>query len=172
MDPECGPRLSHRAAFRKFQFRITYRTGATPLRRQATCYSVISSFLYQVHSWVPVHVSAGDGLNSWPGDKLQQGATDLVPDNLSMTVSTGCFSYSARFKFPTTMKFAGAIRLLSCDAKAVPPIGASPQPGRSFSFSDSSRPVFGTPLENEDRNVHAPSWPDTALCAIAEDLAG
>ena len=54
---------------------------------------------YQVYSWVPVHISAGDGLNSWPGDKLQQGATGRVPDNLSMTVSISCFSSSARFQF-------------------------------------------------------------------------
>ena|SRR6185369_10070167 len=160
------------AAFRKFRFRITRRTGATTLRRQATCYSVISSILYQVRSWVPVHVSAGNGPNSWPGDKLQQGETGLVPDDLSMTVSIGCFSNSARFQFPITMKFVGAIRPLSCDAKAVPPTGASSQPERSSSFSDSSRPVFGTPLENSDRDAHAPNWPDIELCAIVAVPAG
>ena len=160
------------AAFRTFRSTITCRTGATRLRRQATCYSVISSILNQVYCWVPVHVSAGDGLNSWPGDKLQQGATGLVPDDLSMTVSMECFSNSARFQFPIQTDFTEALRLLSCDAKAVPPIGALPQPGRSFSFSDSSRPIFGTPPENERRNAHAPSWPDTALCAIAADPAG
>src|SRR4051812_26547275 len=88
------------AAFRTFRSTITCRTGATRLRRQATCYSVISSLLCQVYGWVPVHVSAGDGLNSWPGDKLQQGASGLIPDDLSMTVSMECFSNSARFQFP------------------------------------------------------------------------
>ena len=161
------------AAFRKFRFRITRRTRSTRLRRQATCYSVISSILYQVCSWVPVHVSAGDGLNSWPGDKLQQGATGRVPDNLSMTVSIACFSSSARFQFLSSLSAepdsAAAIPLHASDATAVPPIGASPQPGRSFSFSDSLRPAFDTSLENEDRNGHAPSWPDTELFAIEVD---
>src|SRR5712675_324729 len=153
-----------RAAFGMFRSLMTCRTGATTLRRQATCYSVISSILDQVCSWVPVHVSAGDGLNSWPGDKLQQGETGLVPDDLSMTVSMGCFSNSARLQFPIKIVFAGRIRLLSYDAKAVPPTGASPQPGRSFSSSDSSRPVFGTSVGNPDRDAHGPSWPDREPC--------
>ena len=165
-----------RAAFRKFRFAITCRTEPTTLRRQATCYSVISSILDQVYCWVPVHVSAGDGLNSWPGDKLQQGATGLVPDDLSMTVSIGCFFGSARFQSlsspSTDSDSAVATPPHASDAIAALPIGASPQPGRSFSFSDSLRPVFDMSLENEDRDAHVPSWPDTALCAIAADPVG
>src|SRR3989442_4693100 len=163
------------AAFRMFRSAITCMTGAN--NPSTTCNLLFGNLQhpYQVYSWAPVHVSAGDGLNSWPGDKLQQGATDLVPDNLSITVSIGYFSGSARFQFLSSrfkLEFAAAVPLHAYDAKAVRPTGALPQPERSSSFSDSSRPVFCIPLGHGGRAVHAPSWPDTGLCATGADLAG
>ena len=57
-----------RAPFRIFRSQITCRTRAT---NPSTTSNLLFGNLqhpYQVYSWVPVHVSAGDGLNSWPGD--------------------------------------------------------------------------------------------------------
>src|SRR3989442_6070506 len=120
------------AAFRMFRSAITCMTGAN--NPSTTCNLLFGNLQhpYQVYSWVPVHVSAGDGLNSWPGDKLQQGATDLVPDDLSITVSKRCFSGSARFQFLSSRSIALAAPTPppACDARAAPPAGASPQPGR------------------------------------------
>ena len=59
-----------RAPFRIFRSQTTCRTRAT---NPSTTSNLLFGNLqhpYQVYSWVPVHVFAGDGLNSWTVDPL------------------------------------------------------------------------------------------------------
>lgn len=98
IDPECSPRLSQGGCIQDVSIDDNVQE---PEQQPSTTSNLLFGNLqqpYQVYRWVPVHVSAGDGPNSWPGDLLQQGATSLVPDDLSITVSR-CFSSSARFQF-------------------------------------------------------------------------
>jgi hypothetical protein len=68
MGPECGPRLSHEGRIQDVSVHDNVRDRRS---NPSTTRNLLFGNLqhpYQVYRWVPVHVSAGDGLNSWPGD--------------------------------------------------------------------------------------------------------
>lgn len=77
------------------QLLIVLHRMTPPFRRQATCYSVISSMGYRAAGY-QFMVFAGDGLNSCPGVQLQQGVDSRVPKMSVDTVSIGVFILQQR----------------------------------------------------------------------------
>jgi len=141
-----------------------------PFRRQATCYSVISSIVSMKTAGYQFMVFAGDGLNSSPGVQLHQGVDNHVPIPVGRCGLdlVFCLQHDSDFKLsiPITLVTV-VVRSFSCDATCAPPSVASRRQVRSSSFLDFAKPIAGRSAPRDHREQCAPSWLDITPCAIA-----
>src|SRR5213592_4832056 len=121
-----------------------------------------------VSGWVPVHVFAGDGLNSSPGVQLQQGVDSRVP------IDVGRYGPDSVFILrhdPITLN-PFPLPLCACGATIALPTVASPPQSRFSSFSDCATPVADKSAWRKHRDRPGTSWPGITSCAIVAVLAG
>src|SRR5262245_30204057 len=141
-----------------------------PFRRQATCYSVISSIVSIKTAGYQFMVFAGDGLNSSPGVQLHQGVDNHVPVFLSVDAVSivFCLQHDSDFRPSIPIKLVPVVvRSFACDATCAPPSVASRRQVRSSSFLDFAKPIAGRSAPRDHREQCAPSWLDITPCAIA-----
>src|SRR5436309_9985085 len=130
-----------------------------------------------VSGWVPVHVFAGDGLNSSPGVQLQQGVDSRVP------IDVGRYGLDSLFILRHDPDYAKAISnlarrgpfpipLCACGATSARPNVASPPQSRSSSFSDCATPVADKSAWRKYLGGLVSRSPGITSCAIVAGLAG